>query len=264
MRSSSVVLVLFLVTPGMILGFNLKSFLKNFIPAPISHSNANAISEILALQKQNTVDISALTVDISALSKQSAKTDLQIAKTDKQIAKTDNQMSELIKYNQNRDRELEEIIGEAFLDALTEAGWEIQRIAVRNIFKENGSLQSEWDSIFYATHSSIEFPRLFFVESKQILSVQKYSDARVRLSETKSFLEIIDFEDKTATGVKSFTKTKRIFRPFFTSALKKPKIELVVGSPVLESNVKIQLEADGVSCVTFPEDQYVVTLNGIN
>ncbi len=62
-------------------------------------------------------------------------------------------MSELIKYNQNRDRELEEIIGDAFLDALTEARWEIQRIAVRNIFKENGTFQSEWDGIFYATHS---------------------------------------------------------------------------------------------------------------
>ena len=251
MRSSSVLLAIFLVTPGVILvhAFNFYSFLQKFIPIS-AHTHSNAISEILALQKQNTVE--------------SAKTDLQISALSKQSAKTDLQMSEWIKHNQNRDWDLEEIIGEAFLDALTEAGWEIQRIAVRNIFKENGSLQSEWDGIFYATHSSIEFPRLFFVESKQILSVQKYSDARVRLSETKSFLEIIDFENTTATGVKSFTKTKTIFRPFFTSALKKPKIELVVGSPVLERNFKIQLEADGVSCVTFPEDQYVVTLNGIN
>ena len=112
----------------------------------------------------------------------------------------------------------------------------------------------------YSQRSSVEFPRLFFVESKQILSVQKYRDAKVRVSETKNFIENIDIEDKTAAEVKSFTKTKRINRlSFFTSVLKK-----VLGSPVLESNVKIQLEADGVSCVTFPEDQYVVTLHGIN
>ena len=117
----------------------------------------------------------------------------------------------------------------------------------------------------YSQRSSVEFPRLFFVESKQILSVQKYRDAKVRVSETKNFIENIDIEDKTAAEVKSFTKTKRINRlSFFTSVLKKPKIELVLGSPILESNVKIQLEADGVSCVTFPEDQYVVTLHGIN
>ena len=83
-------------TPGMILvhALNFNSFLQKLIPIS---AHTHSISEILALQKQNTVEISALsalqkqnTVEISALAKQSAKTDLQ--------------MSELIKYNQNRDR----------------------------------------------------------------------------------------------------------------------------------------------------------------
>jgi hypothetical protein len=52
----------------------------------------------------------------------------------------------------------------------------------------------------------------------------------------------------------------RIFPVFFTSL---PKIELVIGSPFVETDVEKQLEADGVSCVTIPEDRYVVTVHGI-
>jgi hypothetical protein len=99
-------------------------------------------------------------------------------------------------------------------------------------------------------------------ETNQIMSSVKYQNAQIRLSKTKKFLEKIKWDDVEVTvGVESdFTVMKGIFRLFFTSL---PKIELVIGSPFVETNVEKQLEADGVSCVTSSEDQYVVTLHGI-
>ena len=115
----------------------------------------------------------------------------------------------------------------------------------------------------------MEFRRLFFIETQQILSLQKYQEAKNRLSDTKQLLENIDFDDEeeSTTGAKHilFSKMKEIFRRFFISPSKKTKIELVVGSPVLWSDIDKKLfKADGVSCVTFLEDQYVVILHGIN
>ena len=65
------------------------------------------------------------------------------------------------------------------------------------MYKESGLYQSEWDGIFYATHI---LPRLFFVETKQIMSSVKYKDAKIRLSKTKRFLGKINWDDVEATG----------------------------------------------------------------
>jgi hypothetical protein len=201
------------------------------------------------------------------LAESQRKTDILIRESQHQIResqlKTDDQIRKLFSYNQNRDRELEDMIGEAFLRGIIKAGWKAVRIPVRSMYKESGECQSEWDGIFYATHSAVKLPRLFFVETKQIMSSVKYKDAKFRLSKTKRFLEKINWDDVEATtgGVENdFTAMKGIFRVFFTSL---PKIELVIGSPFVETDVEKQLEADGVSCVTIPEDRYVVTLHGI-
>lgn len=153
------------------------------------------------------------------------------------------------------------MIAEAFLSGIIKAGWKVVRIPIRKMFEY--LYQSEWDGIFYATHSAVTLPRLFFVETKQIMSSVKYKDAKIRLSRTKRFLEKINLDDVKATGgiENDFTAMKGIFRVFFTSL---PKIELVIGSPFVETDVAKQLEADGGSCVTNPEDQYVVTLHGIH
>ena len=53
----------------------------------------------------------------------------------------------------------------------------------------------------------LEFPRLFFIE------LQKYGEAKYRLSKTKLFLESIDFDDKAATGAKNFSTMKSDLQP---------------------------------------------------
>ena len=107
------------------------------------------------------------------------------------------------------------------------------------MYKEVGRYQSEWDGIFYATHSAVKLPRLFFVETKQIMSLANYKDAKTRLSKTKRFLGKIKWDDVEATGGvgNDFTAMKGIFRVFFTSL---PKIELVVGSPFVEAALKLK------------------------
>jgi hypothetical protein len=116
------------------------------------------------------------------------KTDIQIRESQQ---KTDDQIRKLFSYNQNRDRELEDMIGEFFLKGMINAGWKIIQIPIRYMYKEDGRYQSEWDGIFYATHSAVKLPRLFFVETKQIMSSVKYKDAKFRLSKTKGFLKIL-------------------------------------------------------------------------
>eukprot|EP01036_Dinobryon_divergens_P034884 gene34884-45142_t len=146
---------------------------------------------------------------------------------------TANSLKTLIKYNQNRDCELEDIIGETFFGSLLAMKWEIERVPVRIIYQDSGVCHVEWDGVYFATHISEEFPRLYFIETKQILTLKKYVDAKRRLYDTRLLLESINFDDKAATGVhKNFLKMKSTFRRFFTSPLK-PKIELVVGSPVI-------------------------------
>ena len=224
--------------------FKLPLFLQKIFPISMDAHSAS-ISEIREI--------------LATLAESQRKTDIQIRESQQ---KTDDQIRKLFSYNQNRDRELEDMIGEFFLKGMINAGWKIVRIPIRYMYKEDGRYQSEWDGIFYATHSAVKLPRLFFVETKQIMSLAKYKDAKIRLSKTKRFLEKIKWDDVEATGGagNDFTAMKGIFRVFFTSL---PKIELVVGSPFVEAEVGKQLEADGVSCVTIPEDKYVVTLHGI-
>jgi len=214
------------------------------------------------LQKLFPISMDAHSASISEIREILAKLADSQLKTDIQIKKTDDQICKLFSYNQNRDRELEDMIGEAFFKGMIKAGWKIVRIPIRYMYKENGLYQSEWDGIFYATHSAVKDPCLFFLETKQIMSSVKYKNAQTRLSKTKRFLEKIKWDDVEVTdGVENdFTAMKGIFRLFFTSF---PKIELVIGSPFVETDVEKQLEADGVSCVTSSEDQYVVTLHGI-
>ncbi len=72
---------------------------------------------------------------------------------------------------------------------------------------------------------------------------------RYRLSKTKRFLEILTgtTSEETAGGIENdFTTMKAIFWLFFTSL---PKIDLVIGSPVVKTYVEKQLETDEVSCV---------------
>jgi hypothetical protein len=212
------------------------------------------------MDAHSSASISEIREILATLAESQRKTDIQIRESQQ---KTDDQIRKLFSYNQNRDRELEDMIGEAFLRGIIKAGWKAVRIPVRSMYKESGECQSEWDGIFYATHSAVKLPRLFFVESKQIMSLAKYKDAKIRLSKTKRFLGKIKWDDVEATGGvenNDFTAMKGIFRVFFTSL---PKIELVVASPFVEAEVEKQLEADGVSCVTIPEDKYVVTLHGI-
>jgi len=86
-------------------------------------------------------------------------------------------------------------------------------------------------------------------EAKQILSSVKFKDAKIRLSKTKRFLEILTgtTSEETTGGIENdFTTMKAIFWLFFTSL---PKIELVIGSPVVKTYVEKQLETDEVSCV---------------
>jgi hypothetical protein len=167
--------------------FKLPVFLQKIFPISMDAHSASIseINEILAKLAESQ----------GSLAESQWKTDILIRESQHQIResqlKTDDQIRKLFSYNQNRDRELEDIIGEAFLRGIIKAGWKAVRIPIRSMYKESGECQSEWDGIFYATQSAVKQkrPRSFILRQNQ--SSVKYKDAKFRLSKTKGFLKIL-------------------------------------------------------------------------
>ena len=88
--------------------------------------------------------------------------------------KGDFQLDKLIRYNINRDEELESIIAAAFIDNLDTNDWMVDKIDATDIYFPNGTILIEWDGYIYATHKDIPLPVLFILETKQVMDKKNF------------------------------------------------------------------------------------------
>jgi hypothetical protein len=176
---------------------------------------------------------------------------------------TDRQLKALIGYNQNRDKELDFNMQTAFFESLLVEELQVEQVRLQYIYNSNGREVAEWDGVFYVTFASKVPPRLFFLESKQVFSLEKYKDSKRRMQDTINLLNSIDFEDPIVSSKRNFSKMRTILRKFFGSGVERPQMALVVCSPVIEQDLTVQLEEDGTSSVTFPHDRFIVQLRGM-
>lgn len=98
-----------------------------------------------------------------------------------QQEKTNFQLSQLIRYNQNRDNELELLLENSLVNELESLGYSVTKLSDRLIYDPYGNTILEWDGIILAEHKDWNRKIMFLLETKQLLTIGKWNKFLERL-----------------------------------------------------------------------------------
>jgi hypothetical protein len=156
---------------------------------------------------------------------------------DKRQAKTDEQLRFLINYNSNRDEELEMIIEDALIKKLKDAGWSVSNVDFTEIFHPDGRKLLEWDGILQCKHEKSQKEILIVIETKQVVTAEKFNKFQRRLIKMKKVIEKASVDDDLFP-----------YKEFLLCG--------VIAGPVIREDV----DTSGFTNITLKQDQYYVNL----
>ena len=215
--------ILFLITVSHVVAFFNVPISNNFLRRFSTQDPSDEYHRVLKL--------------IEMLATESAKTDEQLRLLTKESAKTEKQLRSLIGYNQNRDEELEFLIEEALIKKLKDAEWTVSRAGFTEIIRSDGRILVEWDGILQCKHEKSSKEVLAVIETKQIMTVEKFENFKLRLMKTKRAIKNSADDDDLF-----------FFKDFLLCG--------VIGSPVIREDV----DTSGFTYITLKQDQYEVNL----
>jgi hypothetical protein len=216
---------------------------------------------IVAMDQRSAADSAAVQGQLSAVENKISAVENKISAVNATVADINVKANELIKYNENRDKELEDVAQMAVVKQLQHDGFSVVNTALRKLFSPNGSVFVEFDGILLATHpnhTDVDF--LFVLETKQLMNMNKFNDFRQKLHkfehEYLSSLakpESIKYRKSRVIAVKLNKLLRQDPRASTGRVL---KVKGVICSPHIPPNVMKRLKK-GDRFVTTIRDQYV-------
>jgi len=205
--------------------------------------------------------ISAVENKISAVENKISAVENKISAVNATVADINVKANELINYNENRDKELEDVAQMAVVKQLQHDGFSVVNTALPKLFSPNGSVFVEFDGILLATHpnhTDVDF--LFVLETKQLMNMKKFNDFRQKQRKFEheylpslAKAESIKYRKSRAIAVKLNKLLRQDLRASTGRVL---KVEGVICSPHIPPNVMKRLKK-GDRFVTTILDQYV-------
>ena len=172
----------------------------------------------------------------------------------------------LIDYNQNRDKELEDLITDVYMGALLKEKWVVEKIKVGVIFSPYGTRIMEWDGILFGTHPDF-VPTFFFVEAKQVATSAKYQKLVTNVADMTSIYlpAILKHSDNPSEN------DDENYKEFVNKLLKHliPNKNLyhvagVLGSPGMEPSLREKMLSENkVGFVHLSQEQYQSNIRGL-
>jgi hypothetical protein len=196
------------------------------------------------------------------------KTDLADVKTDLADVKTqmaankessDTQFAGLTFYNAKRDRELEQLAVNKFVEELEIAGWTVREIHVSDIKNVDGKKVLEWDGYLLGTKS--DAAKLFIFETKQVFDKQLYDKFLARLAKMKTSV-LPEILRGSGGQFQKNTKSVQGFQTVLGPVKDKFQVVGVLCSPSFRKEVTASIETSvvGISVVKMATDKFQVTI----
>lgn len=173
--------------------------------------------------------------------------------------KKDHQLKRLIKYNANRDRDLESVIGGSFRAKLVEGNWNVSPLKFRSVYNTEGAAILEFDSVMFATHVNATRPVLFLGETKQFLTKSKLKGFFTRIERMRK--EVLPFLHLKGPSEHRASMIKEI-NGLFSVPLTDGNFELVcdvkgfVGAAFIGEDVLHELKTSGNTSYVKPSQNF--------
>ena len=172
----------------------------------------------------------------------------------------------LIDYNQNRDKELEDLITDVYMDALLKENWVVEKIKVGVIYSPNGTPIMEWDGILFGTHPDYD-PTFFFVEAKQVATSAKYQKLVTNVADmTNIYLPAIlkHSESPSENDHKNYKKFVNKLLKHLIPNENLYHVAGVLGSPGMEPSLREKMLSENkVGEVHLSQEQYQSNIRGL-
>jgi len=170
--------------------------------------------------------------------------------------KTDQMLRDLIGYNSD---EMEVICADLWCQFLSKDNWNTTLVDVKDIYSPDGKKITDCDGIIFAINPKYDFSVLFFIEVKEIFTLEEYNLFKERLEVLRELVPTLDPNRKPKPD-KSYKEdvARKISRYTRLQDYQECKIIGVVASPYMDESAMNAVITDKVSFLKLVNEQFEV------